>query len=51
MHDTQAIAYVAQEHLEAAGDLEIDHPLVDFFFDGFDGERYIRNDKSWEDLR
>ena len=50
---TNAISYVAQEQLELnAGDQEsIEHPLVDFFFNGFDGEKYIRNEKTWDHLK
>jgi ApaG protein len=48
----KTIAYVAQEHLELSEDKsEIKHPLVEFFFDGFDGERYKRNERTWQDLK
>lgn len=50
--ELSAISYVAQSQLEIHEDQsEIEHPLIDFFFDDFDGKRYLRNDKSWEDLR
>lgn len=46
------VGYVSEEHLEASVNLgEINHPLMEFFFDGFDGEKYIRNRKTWQDLR
>lgn len=50
--DTNNVHYVAQENIEAS-DLrkEISHPLIEFFFNGFDGERYIRNSKTWHDLK
>lgn len=50
---TNAISYVAQEQLELdMNDNEsMSHPLVDFFFTGFDGEKYIRNDKTWDELK
>lgn len=53
INKTNAISYIAQENLELIeGDvLEIEHPLVDFFFDGFDGEKYLRNEKTWDELK
>jgi len=49
---TNAISYLPQEQLELAEEQEgLDHPLLDFFFDGFDGEKYKRNDKTWEQLK
>jgi len=48
----KTIAYVAQEHLEASEDLaEIKHPLVEFFFDGFKDGCYLRNERTWQDLK
>lgn len=51
---TNAISYVAQEHLELDENQEnIEHPLLDFFFDGFDSKekKFRRNDKTWEELK
>ncbi|MBT6843091.1 MAG: Co2+/Mg2+ efflux protein ApaG [Candidatus Melainabacteria bacterium] len=49
---TNAISYVAEEHLEPDEDPEnIEHPLIEFFFNGFDGNKYIRNDKTWDELK
>lgn len=49
---TNAINYVAQEYFELDENQEdLEHPLVDFFFDGFNGQRYIRNEKTWEQLK
>ncbi len=48
----KTIAYVAQEHLEASEDTkEIKHPLVEFFFDGFKDGVYLRNERTWQDLK
>lgn len=52
--ETNSISYVAQENLELDEDQEtIEHPLVDFFFDGFSDQdgHYIRNNKTWEQLK
>ncbi len=52
INKTNAISYIAQENLELVESPdEIEHPLVDFFFDDFDGEQYIRNDKTWDELK
>ncbi len=49
--DTNTVHYVAQENLENCDDnSEIEHPLMQIFFNGFENERYIRNDKTWQDL-
>lgn len=51
---TNAISYVSQEHLELDQDQEsLEHPLLDFFFDGFNTKEniFIRNDKTWEELK
>lgn len=48
----KTISYVAQEQLELVEEAkEIKHPLVEFFFDGFDGETYKRNQRTWQDLK
>lgn len=52
IHQTNAISYVAQERLEELTEkIELEHPLLDFFFDGFNGENYTRNDKTWDELK
>ena len=52
INKTNAISYIAQENLVPAGEfVEIEHPLVDFFFKDFDDEKYIRNDKTWDELK
>jgi ApaG protein len=49
---TNAISYIPQEHLKLDDNKkEIEHPLVDFFFDDFDGDKYIRNENTWEQLK
>jgi ApaG protein len=51
---TNAISYVAEEHLEIDEDQErIDHPLLDFFFDGFNSQenKFNRNNKTWDELK
>lgn len=49
---TNAISYVAQENLIQDEDYKaIEHPLVDFFFDNFNGKSYIRNENTWEQLK
>lgn len=49
---TNAISYVAEEHLEINQDQKkIEHPLVEFFFDDFNGSQYLRNEKSWDELK
>ncbi len=49
--NTNAIGYFPQEALVALeNDEDINHPLVDFFFDE-KGKEYKRNNKSWEDLK
>ena len=52
INKTNAISYIAQENLEIVENPEeIEHPLIDFFFDGFDGEKYVRNSKTWDELK
>ncbi len=51
---SNSISYVAQENIELDENQEdIEHPLVDFFFDGFSDELgyYKRNHKTWEQLK
>ncbi len=52
INNTNAISYVSQEYLEQEeAFVDINHPLVDFFFDGIEGNLYKRNEKTWEHLR
>lgn len=51
VNQSNSIAYVGQESLELDEVGEIEHPLIDFFFDGIEGKQYIRNSKTWEDLK
>lgn len=52
VNNTNAISYVPEEHLEKQEEfMDINHPLIDFFFDGTENDRYKRNDKTWEHLR
>ncbi|MBL8994802.1 MAG: Co2+/Mg2+ efflux protein ApaG [Spirochaetia bacterium] len=45
------VSYAPQEQLEADHRGEpIQHPLFDFFFEGMGEGRYIRNNKTWNDL-
>ncbi|MEX0939676.1 MAG: heat shock protein HspQ [Pirellulales bacterium] len=45
---TDGTTYVAQSNLRPDDRLDpVEHPLVDQFFDDFDGERYERNDREW----
>lgn len=49
---SNTVNYVAQQNLELTDNVsEIDHPLLDFFFTGFKDGKYLRNDKSWQDLQ
>lgn len=49
---TNQVHYVAEENLEPCeDDSEIEHPLMNIFFDGFTDNLYIRNDKGWDDIK
>ncbi|MFP6612157.1 MAG: heat shock protein HspQ [Pirellulales bacterium] len=49
VHQTGTVTYAAQDNLECDDVMSpVEHPLVDVLFDGFDGERYLRNDRVWE---
>ena len=44
-----SVTYAAQSSLEAdESGKEVAHPLVEFFFSGFEGGRYARNEIPWE---
>lgn len=48
VHGSGHSTYAAQTSLEPDDSGEaIDHPLVEQFFDGFDGEQYARNEQPW----
>lgn len=52
VHDSNTVTYVSQEQLSLIEEPhEIIHPLTDFFFASFDGTRYTRNSKTWNDLK
>ncbi len=45
---SDACTYAAQENLESDTEgLPIQHPLLEYFFTGFEHGRYIRNDRPW----
>jgi heat shock protein HspQ len=45
---SRTATYAAQSSLEAdPGPGEIAHPLLAFFFDRLEGDKYIRNDRDW----
>lgn len=49
VHASGSVTYVAQTSIEAdTSGQAVDHPLVDMFFEGFDGKRYERNDEPWQ---
>ena len=42
------ITYVAQTNVVADDTgIAVQHPLVPYFFDRFEGGTYVRNDRSW----
>lgn len=48
VHGNSTVTYAACSSLiEDASSEAIVHPLLAEFFSEFDGERYVRNDKSW----
>lgn len=59
VNKSNAISYVAQEDLKNFVPLDeeeqfsFEHPLVNFFFDGYDDQAgsYLRNEKTWEQLK
>lgn len=49
VHGGANVTYAAQSSLRADDSCEpIDHPLVDEYFDAFDGEKYLRSSRSWQ---
>lgn len=49
VHASGSVTYVAQTSIEAdTSGKAVDHPLVDIFFEPFDGKRYQRNDEPWQ---
>ena len=51
VNGTGTITYVAERNVNSNTDaVEFRHPLLDFFFKGKDGEKYIRNEATWNDL-
>jgi heat shock protein HspQ len=48
VHGSPSVTYAAGQNLMPDSDLaEIHHPLVAEFFSGFDGEKYVRNNRPW----
>lgn len=48
VHGGGNITYAAQTSLTGDPTLEpVDHPLIDMYFDGFDGQAYNRNQRPW----
>lgn len=49
--DSNSVHYVAEQNLETCDDdSEIEHPLMQFFFNGFKDGLHQRNAKTWRDL-
>jgi heat shock protein HspQ len=49
VHGGGNVTYAAQTSLSAdPSAAPIDHPLIDAFFDAFDGNTYARNDRPWQ---
>ena len=50
---SNTVHYVAQENMAADEnyDSEIENPLIEFFFSGKQDGKYVRNDKTWDDLQ
>ena len=48
VHETGSATYAAETNLqEDSGEEPITHPLIEEFFDGFVGGRYLRNERPW----
>ena len=48
VHGSVHTTYAAQENLKAdPGGGPIAHPLLEHFFDAFEGTSYLRNDRPW----
>ena len=48
VHGSGSVTYPAESSLEKDPQPEpIEHPLIEMFFDGFDGKAYRRNDTVW----
>jgi heat shock protein HspQ len=49
VHGGGNVTYAAQASLSDDASAEpIEHPLIDAFFDGFDGRIYTRNERPWQ---
>jgi len=48
VHGSDAVTYAAETSLMAdqVGG-EVDHPLLEKYFDDFQGNRYVRNNTPW----
>jgi heat shock protein HspQ len=48
VHETSTVTYAAGDNLLPEIEVApIQHPLVEHFFAGFDGQKYIRNERQW----
>jgi heat shock protein HspQ len=48
VHGSDSITYAAESSLQADPSKQvISHPLLDIFFDEFDGQTYARNNAPW----
>lgn len=48
VHDTDMTTYAAEENLtEDTIMAPINHPLIEYFFEAFNGDSYTRNEKPW----
>ena len=48
VHNSSSTTYTAHSSIELdPNKIAINHPLLDDYFESFENEHYIRNDKSW----
>ena len=48
VHTSGSVTYPAESSLEEDLSCEpVDHSMIEVFFKGFDGQRYLRNDAPW----
>lgn len=49
VHGATSVTYAAQTSLDEDPSGErVEHPLVDQFFESFEGGHYVRNDRPWQ---
>jgi heat shock protein HspQ len=52
VHSTESCTYAAESSLEADPNSDaVKHPFVGYFFEGFEGGKYIRNQHPWPDSK